>query len=233
MRRHVLHLFGGHLNGAGDGRIELCWTAPNPDANGRYKLIHGETYKIDDIDQLVAKAAAVNAKARCNVYVGATLRKPDTPPMGRCGDDDFYAATCFWADLDDQEANARSGETLAGALPTLAVCTGEYPHQRHQVWWLLSEPLTDAKRLRAGLEGIAVKTGGDTSVVNPGRAMRLAGSIAWDQKPGRRPEMTHIVPLTSIKKVPSAYLPEQVERAFPPSVATTCSRTNRAPRVQI
>jgi len=229
MRKHVTHLFGGYLHGMDDGRIELCWSSPNPDANGRYALSHGETFTVDQIDELVAKAATVNAKARTNVYIGAALRKPDTPPMGRCSDNDFYATTCYWADLDDQDANARSRVTLAGAFPTLVVRTGDYPHPRHQAWWLLSEPLTDASRLRVGLNGIAVKTGGDLAVINESRVMRLAGSIAWDQKPGRRPELTSIVPLETTKKPLRAYAPEHLERVFPPVFSLDQARINRAP----
>src|SRR5690242_19406937 len=112
MRQHLTHLFGGYLNGSHDGRIELCWTDANTDASGRYALSYGETFAIDDLDKLIEKAIAVNSKARTNVYIGAALRKPDTAPMGRCNDDDFYAATGYWADLDDHEANARSATTL-------------------------------------------------------------------------------------------------------------------------
>lgn len=214
MREHVEHLFGGFLDGFHDGRIELAWTDAEPDASGRYPLRHAETYATDDIDALIARAVEVNSRPRTNVYIGACLRHPNTPPVGRCNDDDVYCAPAYWSDLDDRDANDHAKQRFAGAPPSLVVRTGDHPHWRNQLWWRLVEPVTDHERVRAAVSGIAAQMGGDGTVANPSRVMRLAGTIAWDQKPGRRPELTRIVRLKSPGL--DAYLPDHVERAYPP-----------------
>ena len=74
------HLFGDALA----GRVELAWT----DA-GDGKLRHARTFSLDDLETLVDEATKVNSVEDQNVYIGAALRKPDTPPFGRCKDEDF------------------------------------------------------------------------------------------------------------------------------------------------
>jgi hypothetical protein len=225
MRQHLEHLFGGFLDGCQHGRIELAWTAPDPDESGRFKLKYAETFDVEDTDALVRKAAEVNSQPRTNVYIGAALRKPETCPVGRCDDDDFYATTAYWADLDDKDANDHASGRFAETAPSMVVRTGEHPHWRHQLWWRLSEPVTDPERARAAVSGIAAALGGDGTIANPSRVMRLAGTIAWDQKPGRRPELTRIIEL----KTPGlrAYYPDHVERSYPPLVSLAHIRTAR------
>jgi len=224
MRQHIEHVFGGYTDFE-DGRIELAWTEAQADASGRYPLKHALTYTFDQIDELIAKAVNLNSIARTNVYIGAALRDPDTAPFGRCKDPDFYAATAYWCDLDDKDANDQAKKRWADAPPSLVVCTGEHPHWRHQLWWRLTEAVTSPDQVSGAVNGISQIMGGDGTVSNPSRVMRLAGSIAWDQKPGRRPELTRIVTL----KNPGlkAYLPEHVERVFPPLFKLTQVRERR------
>jgi len=226
MREQLEHLFGGFLDGCHDGRIELAWSAAEAGEDGRYALRFGETFGTDEFDALIEKAVEVNSRPRTNVYIGAALRKPGCPPMGRSRDDDFYVAPAYWDDLDDKDANDRARQTFAAAPPSLVVRTGEFPHWRHQLWWRLTDPIADPERVRAAVSGISVATGGDGSVSNPSRLMRLAGSIAWDQKPGRRPELTKIIKLS----VPGldAYQAEHVERVYPPLFTLANVRAARA-----
>ena len=53
----------------------------------------------------------------------------------------------------------------------------------------------------------------DDSICNPGRVMRLAGSLAWATKEGRQLELTS----RAILRQPGQpmYMAEQLERAFP------------------
>ena len=60
---------------------------------------------------------------------------------------------------------------------------------------------------------MAVALGGDPSVVNPGRVMRLAGSIAWPTKPGREVELTELVTFNDNR--PRCYVDGQFDKAFP------------------
>ena len=76
-------------------------------------------------------------------------------------------------------------------MPTLAVCTGRHPHPRTQLFWRLSEPIVDAGELERALAAVAEALGGDPQVVDAARVMRLAGSIAWPHKDGRRRDDRH------------------------------------------
>jgi KaiC/GvpD/RAD55 family RecA-like ATPase len=214
MRAHLEHVFGGYLDGRDNGRIELAWTENTPSPDGRYRLNKGETFDVEDIDRLIAKAVEVNSIPRTNVYIGAALRHPNTGPVGRCDDDDFYCATAIWCDLDDKDANDLAKQRMLNRQPSFVVRTGDYPHWRNQLWWRLTEPLEDVERVRALVSGVAHVMGGDTTVANPSRVMRLAGSIAWDQKAGRRPELTRVIPLRQPGL--KAYIPDHLEALFPP-----------------
>jgi hypothetical protein len=214
MRLHVEHLFGGYLDGCHDGLIELSWTDTRPDQAGRYRLANAKLFGTDKLDDLVDEASRLNAQPMCNVYIGAALRHPDTAPFGRAQDRDAWALTCAYVDLDDAEAATNAKNIYGLDKPTLVVVTGRAPHTRAQLWWRLEEPLKDAMHWPALLRGFASKLHGDSTVTNPSRVMRLAGTIAWPVKPGRTVELTSIAPL----REPGAceYSPEHLARAFPP-----------------
>ena len=109
-------------------------------------------------------------------------------------------------------ARERYGE--AKAKPTIVVVTGRHPHTRAQMWWRLDEPIIDQKISEALLKGMAAALGGDPSVTDPPRVMRLAGSIAWPVKPDRKIELTSIAPL----KEPGqpVYTVGHLAQLFPP-----------------
>ena len=65
------------------------------------KLKHAAIFGTDELDQLVERAVVENRKEGQNVYIGQALRKPGIAPFGRCNDDDFYALTAFYTDIDD------------------------------------------------------------------------------------------------------------------------------------
>lgn len=196
MRAHLEHMFGGYLDGYHDGLIELAWTATTPNADGRYPLRHAAMFGTDQIDELVTEAVRLNSQPMCNVYVGAALRRPGTFPGGRAKAEDVLALTCAYVDLDDDGAALSAKDKYGSAKPTKIVVTGKEPYTRAQMWWRLDEPLTDQRYTEALLKGIAAVLGGDSTVTDPPRVMRLAGTIAWPMKPDRkRPELTFIAPL--------------------------------------
>ena len=210
MRRHVGHLFEGWLDGCHDGRIELAWTSQRDG-----KLKHADIFGTDELDQLVERAVAENRTEGQNVYIGQALRKPGIAPFGRCNDDEFYALTAFYTDIDDDVVLAAAAKYKSlGCLPTAMVITGRHPHPRAQMLWRLNAPVRDADLCRRQNLAIAQALGGDTAVVNPSRVLRLAGSIAWPRKEGRTVELTELL-LPSAGR-PSEYLPEQIAKAFPP-----------------
>ena len=225
MIAHLEHLFGGFIEDA-DGLIEIAWTADKPHpVNGKYALQHTRLFGTDQIEEAADFAVEINSQPMRNVYVGGALRKPETPHHGRTSDDDVLATTAVWADLDSEDSARSAKVNYSDLKPTFIVMTGTHPHNRVQCWWKLSENITDPARLRNLLSGIAHRMGGDTSVVNPSRVMRLAGTIAWPQKEGRVTELTRVIPLREPGL--QAYLPEHVERIFPPVHSLAAHREKR------
>lgn len=223
MRQHVEHLFGGDLSGCQDGKIELAWTDNRPDPSGRYRLKNARLYGTDELDALIEYAAHLNCVNNCNVYIGAALRKPDAAPFGRAQDSDAYALTCAYVDLDDPGAAGAAKDIYGLDKPTFIVLTGRAPHVRAQMWWRLDEPVLNTDWWPGLLRGISIKMGGDSTVTNPSRVMRLAGSIAWPVKEGRTVELTSIAPLR--EPGPSSYAIEHLAHVFPAVADSSVSAT--------
>ncbi len=154
MQMFLDHLFGDVT----EGRVELAWT----DA-GDGKLRHARTFSLDNLEALVEEAAKENAVEGQNVYIGAALRKPDTPPFGRCKDEDFFAASAVWCDLDDGAAVAGAKQKYNGAPPTMAVITGKKPRPRAQLWWKHETLCADAEKLRERNAAVAMALDGRQS----------------------------------------------------------------------
>jgi len=188
MLRHVELVFGGGFDGALDGLVELAWTDPTTGA-----LRNAQLFGTDQFDELVERAAELNRIERCNVYVGAALRKPGTSPDKRTSDAAFYCAPFAWADIDDDCVGAAvHAAKAAGVPPTMTVVTGRHPHTRAQLWWRLVDAERDGAAIKALCSGIGLALGGDSTVSNPSRVLRLGGSIAWPVKPGRVRETTEV-----------------------------------------
>lgn len=208
IRQHLEFMFGD----AGDycdGKVEVTTI------NKATSKVYSGWFDADDqaLDKAADYAARENAAAGNNVYVGAALRDPLALPSGRGHDDDFYALTAVYVDLDDKAAVDKAAGRWADNIPTMIVATGQHPHPRLQGFWKLAEPITDPDEVRATLQGLARRLDGDTTVTNPSRIMRLAGSIAWPAKQGRVTELTQIVPINNPPKAP--YSLEQIHRWAP------------------
>lgn len=209
MGLHLNHLFDGFLDGAHDGLIELAWTDAQ---DGR--LRHAEMFHTDDLDKIAERAGEINSTPGQNVYIGAALRKPSTFPGSRAEDEDYYCSTAYYADLDDEGAADLVKSKYRGCMPTMAVVTGRTPYTRVQLWWRLETPERDPDLHRAQCLALAIELGGDRTVVNPSRVMRLGGSIAWPRKAGRVIERTEVIPFKDGR--PLMMMPGQLAKAYPP-----------------
>lgn len=209
MSRHVLALFGDALAGL----IELAWIEAGRGSGA-------QLFAVDQVDALVEQAVRWNVAGR-NVYLGATLKHPDVAPFARTKDEDALAAWAIWLDLDDPGSVERAEKLARRMPPTLRVTTGTVPYVRQHWWWRLQEAITDMAALRAQLEAIAGTYGGDAKVVNPGRIMRLAGSIAWPTKPGR------VAQVVTLMEGGPTYTADMIARAVPFG-ATVRSETRAA-----
>jgi predicted P-loop ATPase len=202
MQRHVVALFGA----ATEGQVELAWI-------DRDKKVGAGLFTLDRIEALVEQAIAWN-KAGRNIYIGAVLKHPNTPPFGRTSDRDAFAAWAFWLDLDEPGSVERAEKVARRFPPTLRVTTGTTPHVRQHWWWRLDEPVTDMDQVRAQVAALASLLGGDRTVCNVGRIMRLAGSIAWPTKPGR------VAQIVTVKTGGPAYSADMVAHHAAPAAAT-------------
>jgi hypothetical protein len=197
------HLFGNELLGL----VELAWRDPQDG-----KLRHAQLFHLDSLNDLITKAVEVNSHEGANTYIGAALRHPNTAPFGRASDADFLCAPAYWADLDDAEAVKTAKQKCGRAPANIGVVTGRHPQPRAQLYWRCEESITDPKLLRETNAAIAAALGADPAVANPGRIMRLPGSIAWPVKSGR---IAELVELQTWNDRPPAYVEGEVVSAFP------------------
>lgn len=217
MRRHVLGLFGS----AASGLVELAWIGTGAARGSGARL-----FDLTAIDELVEQAASWNLDGR-NVYLGATLKHPDTAPFARTSDSDAFAAWAFWLDCDDAGSVERADRLARKFAPTLRVTTGTVPHVRQHFYWLLEDAVTDMAHVRAQVSALAATLGGDPTVVNPGRLMRLAGSIAWPTKPGR------VAQLVTMTEGGPTYTADMIARAVPYGEPAPVRSETRAPRADL
>lgn len=213
MLAHLEHLFGGFLDGKHDGLVEIAWSDPHKNAEGRYPIWQAQLFGTDQLEDAVAFAVEKNVVPNQDVYVGAALRKPISAPFARGKKEDFYAAPLVFVDLDDDDAGAQAKTRYRGCPPTCVVITGRTPNLRAQLWWRLEEPITDIPTLERQNKGLIANFSGDKSVFNADRVMRLAGSIAWPKKEKRVVERTE---LQTFQDRPPVAL-GRLAKAFPPA----------------
>lgn len=151
-----------------DGRIEV----------GGLFSRNTENFGMDETEKAAAFAASLNVPGQNAYLVGAFL-DPDMCPTGRSSDDNFYASSVVWADIDDPHDADALKALYASCPPNRAIVTSRHPTRRIQLWWKLREPLQDSDTLREALVGICQALGGDSKVINPTSLMRLGGTINY------------------------------------------------------
>lgn len=117
IEKHLELLFGEEMY----GRIEIAWTDPARGGN----LCQARTFGVDQLQEATQLAHDVNQVPGQSVYVGMALRDEDTPPVGRCRDDDVLETRWLWVDLDDAGAAEEAREKLSTyVMPNISVVTG-------------------------------------------------------------------------------------------------------------
>lgn len=186
---------------ATEGDIEIAYTEPGQKAPNK-----ASRFSVEDLAEAVEFSKTMNIEKR-NVYFGAALRKPGG--TGRAVDGDFLSSPAIWIDVDDGVTEAQLDDLATHMPPSLRTTTGRHPNYRAQLFFVLDEPITDPEHLRR-LNSIGVSYfRSDSTVVNPGRLMRVPGSIAWPVKPDRIAELTTLEVITrqpiSILRFEAAY----------------------------
>ena len=207
MRAHLEFMFKD-MGEYADCFIELAWTPPDIGA-----VTQSERFTQGDIEAAAEKAAKINSVAGQNMYVVSSLLDPDCRPTGRAHDEDAYATPCGWVDIDDGYTPEQLKKIYADLKPSIVVVTGRIPNIRTQMWFKYYEPQTDHDTIREVNEGLIAAFKGDRACPNPARPMRLAGSIAWPKKAGRKPELTELRRVDGAKAV----TPELLMGKYPAS----------------
>ena len=142
-----------------------------------------ECFTQDAIDRAVELAFRMNQK-KMNVYVTINPVNPDAVIKAGKGatDPDILRAHYSFADADDLQG-LDGLNTLAGLVePDIIVTTGTIPHERRHAYWRLAEPCQDLHLWRETQKLIASKLKTDSSVCNPSRIMRVAGTVSYPSK---------------------------------------------------
>ena len=135
-----------------------------------------KTFRLDQIDDAVDFAVWINSRG-CNVYIGATLKRADTPAKGRTQSKHAALATCLPIDIDGHfVCGARKLAVIA--KPQLVVITGSTPKSRGQLWVRLT-PTEDLTLWNEVNRRSVFFSGGDRFALGTYRLMRLAGSVSF------------------------------------------------------
>lgn len=168
------------------GKLEIGWRDLATQKLNRFKR-----FELDEIEELVAFAADINAQPGANMYFRVCTLK-DLP--GPTTDEHFWLAPGAHVDHDDSDSVARLRSHPLQIKPAFLIVTGREPAIRAQSFWPISEATSAEDLIRRFNKNLATHFHGDPMVVNPTRLMRMPGSIAWPVKPGRtKPELTELL----------------------------------------
>lgn len=163
-------------------------------------LSKARLFDFDQIDHAVDFAVEQNLKKR-NVYIGAALRRPDTPRHARSRGEHFLVGTAVPVDIDDDyDATRRALSSLFKV--GLTVRTGMTPTIRSQHWIRLTEPCKSANEYADAFRSLVMAIGADAKVHDAARVMRLGGTVSWPSE--RKREKKYKDELTRIEIDPTA-----------------------------
>lgn len=188
---HLVWLIDPVRHDLPDLRLEIGWGAPDQGPAA------GRTFQLNEVEAAARFATWINLKG-CNVYVGATLKRADTPEKGRTSAADAALAVCLTPDIDTHFASvaARAADL---AMPQLLVLTGVAPAPRGQLS-IRIEPTSDLTACEEILGRIVRRSGADENALGRNRLVRLAGTRSYP----------------SSKKIARGYVQERTSAHFIP-----------------
>jgi hypothetical protein len=195
-----------------DALIEIAYGMPDG------KLNEAQLFSAFKLEEAADFAIAKNIEGN-NVYVGPTLKKGDTPLSARTNDTNVLAGLWSWADLDAkgdfETASKRAME--AKLKPGMIVTTGTVPHLRAHVYCKIAGGVTDGEELCRINESVIGCLGGD-AVQNPGRVLRLAGTVNYPS-PKKRCERGYVVETVTVltQRAPREHAKATLAGLSPPS----------------
>ena len=171
-----------------EGLLEISAT------NKKGSPVLANLFDLNQIEQATDYAVAQNSEEYVNIYFGVALRNAEANRYKRSSDKDVLECHHLFLDLDDDGAveNAKGIYTAKDLMPPLSCATGTIPHLRGQTYWFLEEPIINKDSFKKYNSVIASTLGGDPSITNISRLMRVAGSVAWGIKEGRQHELTQL-----------------------------------------
>lgn len=153
-----------------------------------------QQFSFQDIEAAATHAVDMNVNG-WNLY--ACVNPVSTSARGAATDKDILAAFFSFADADD-EYGATAISNYTPYPPDFMVNTGTIPWPRVHGYWELDEPCRNLSTWRSLQKGIAQTLGTDSTVINPSRIMRLAGTVAYPNPKktnlGYVPEVTTLHP---------------------------------------
>ena len=138
------------------------------------------SFRLSAAAQAVEHAVRTNQN-RLNVYM--TINPIDCNSSIAAGksatDNDILRAHYNFADADDEKGLEGLKKLAESIEPDIIVTTGTIPYERQHNYWRLKEPCRDLELWRRMQVDIATQFGTDTTVINPSRIMRIAGSVTY------------------------------------------------------
>jgi hypothetical protein len=168
-----------------------------------------------------------------NVYACVN---PVSPAADRRGarDADILAAFFCFADADSTDSMANV-TAFAGPKFTMSVRTGTVPYLRGHAYWRLEEPVRNLDAWRQVQRDIAARLQTDSTVVNPSRIMRVAGTMSWPPERKRMkgyvPELVTMRTDFSTDRDPVPF--ERMMRAFPADSAAPGTSTGQGVQIDL
>jgi hypothetical protein len=181
MLRHLLWLVAPARDRFPGALVEIAWD--NGATGEKNQPTNASLFELHELDAAAAHAEKMNTQGR-NVYVGVTLKKPDTPRDKRTKASDFCVGTNVPADVDENAEEVAARLKELGAHAGMTVTTGRTPGLRQQKWHQLIEPCDDPIKFKRAFENLVVSAGADRSATGLNRLMRLGGSVSFP--PGKK-----------------------------------------------